>query len=62
MLLIVVAHIMADFARVESLTLLAFDPALALVVPARLNLFNYLRLAPFLWGVVASRFGVLALL
>ena len=32
MLLVVVAHIVAQFARVESLAVLALDPALALVV------------------------------
>ena len=40
MLLVMVAHIVADSARVESLALLAFDPAFAFVVDARLDLFS----------------------
>ena len=60
MLLVVVAHIVAHFARVESLAVLALDPALALVVRARLDLVNYLLSAPLL-RVFGRRFGVLAL-
>ena len=40
MLLVMVAHVVADSARVESLALLAFDPAFAFVVDARLDLFS----------------------
>ena len=39
-LLVMVPHIVADSARVESLALLAFDPAFAFVVDASLDLFS----------------------
>ena len=63
MLLVVVAHIVADSARVESLALLAFEPAFAFIVAARLDLFS--RCAPLQLRrasrfFVTSRYGFLA--
>ena len=38
MLLVIITHIMADFARVKRLTLLALQPTFALVVPTSFHL------------------------